>query len=135
MTESRRLVCIAGGLAVSEVESRIGNGRIESLLYYPYYSFLARVRTRPLTYLLDGRTGRLSTADPFAVEWVEAPERDVLGVSLDEGRASTLARRYVAGRLVAAKGLVHKTFWILSSDSGRFLLDAQSAGIHPLPPA
>lgn len=132
---SRPLVCIGGGLARCEVSIRIGEGSIDSLVYYPYYCFLARVRTRSLRYLLDARTGALSTADPFTVERIEAPERDVLGASLDEDQADRLARRYIPGRVVAEKGLLHKPFWVISFDSKRFLLDALSARLHPLPTA
>jgi hypothetical protein len=157
VTPTRTLCCIRAAVGPEEaarIAARAAPGlRHARQLYYPYHWFLFRSVTRTLlgssstrlSCLVDARTGLFATSDPFEVVTCSAPEQDVLDCALAEPDAEAVARRQ-APRVVRSRrrslvgervelcerGLVHRPFWVVSTERAGLLVDGVTGALLPL---
>jgi len=158
---SREISVVSGGLAEAEVVALFSEfqPRVEERVFYPYFWFHFRYRTRSvlgesglrIACLIDSRTRVGATTEAFEIERAAAADSEVLAPKVDADEALTIATRYgsyvlrhrkkALARLerdLVEQRVVHKPFWIVglrqrSGGECRVLVDGVTGGFHPLP--
>ena len=95
--------------------------------------------------LVDARNGEASTSDPFALLEKTHPKGNVLRQRVPLRVAQKAAQRCVSNALcrklrtladfrleLAARGVVHKTFWVVPSGDELVLVDSVTGGWYPM---
>ena len=140
-------LCVVASLT-GEVDAHVESG-----VFYPYYCFdagctvptLAGRRELSMICLVDAVNGIGATADSFELESLSVPDTDVLKPDIDDQTARKTAERTMTHRLgrnlrtirnfdvqLAARGLVHKRFWIVQTLHARVMVDSTTGRWYPL---
>lgn len=159
MADEQTVVVIRGAFnatdALCVVASLTGDleARVVRDVIYPYYCFdagcsiptLAGRKPLSMICLVDAVNGLGATADSFELKKERVAGDQVMATTVDAADAADIAIRTVTHRLgrklrtitdfdvdVAARGIVHKRFWIVQTSEARLLVDSTTAGWHPL---
>jgi len=128
-------------------------GVIEQKLAYPYYRFKAGCKVPTIIgrqdlfidCLVDGINGLGATADPFSTNQLSVKIENVLKPELSNREAVKIAHRTVTHQLgkklkmiapfdvtLEARGMIYRSFWIISIGDRRIMVDSVTGGMHPL---
>ena len=159
MQDKEQAIVVRGALNATEamcvVASLTGDfdASVENEILYPYHCFdadcsiptLAGRRSLTIICLVDAVNGLGATADNFVLKNESVSATSLIGSEVDSTAAGDIAHRTVTHRLgrklrtistfdvaLTPRGIVHKRFWIVTTNNARVMVDSTSGGLHPL---
>ena len=151
---STRLNCLALSKQAEAIAAALNNPREgRELVHVPYFWYRAS-GTAPTPYgrqpfdvdcLVDACSGEAATSDPFVVVETMHRKDTVLRPRVPRRAAQQAAQRCVTNALcrklrtlanfrleLEARGVVHKTFWVVPTGDELVIVDSVTGGWHPL---